>query len=210
MSSLDDLIRFDIPENWELVISQTRTAEKISEAKHYPIPPFDLGISLTSPYVLIVIQTTEKKSTWKYGGEVRQNWDFPKGSSIGTLTGIAQSEPTQLSLDRTQLVELNPSSLHPYQLRYQPPYWFKDVIVFGWVYTGTVQNFVKDTLFEIGNKVGIGTLNLPDNIPNILKGINERLGKLELLLGLSNPQPDNPKGTVPPDDFEDFNNLGIL
>lgn len=210
MSSLDDLIRFDIPENWELVINEIRVADFIGEESHSPIPPFDLGISLTSPYALIVVQTTQGKTTWKYAGEVRQTWNFPKGNPIGTQTSIAQSEPTQLFLNRVQLVELNPNSLQPFRLRYQPPYWFKDVIVFGWKYSGTIENFIKDSLFEIGNKVGIGTLNLPDNIPNILATIIQKLGNLELLLGSPSPEGSNPSGNVPPNDFDNFNNLGFL
>jgi hypothetical protein len=211
VSSLDDLIKFDLPEDWALTISRSETATIIKENTHSPIPAFDLGIQTTAPYVAIVVQTTQGKVTWKYGGELRQAWSFPSGAAIGGALNVAQSKENALFLNKVQLVKLNPNSLQPCRLRYLPPYWFKDVIIFGWEYRGTIENFVKDTLFDIGNKVGIGTLNLPDNIPNTLESIKQKLNYLEFLISNS-PSPDgsNPDNDITPKDFEDYNNLGLL
>jgi hypothetical protein len=210
MSVFDDLIRFDLLENWELTISASRTAVQPTPDTHSPIETFTLVTGLTTPYVAIIVQTTQGKITWHWGGEVRQSWNFPSGASLGSLTSIAQSQPSPLYLNRLQLIGLNPNSLEPYSLRYTPPKWFKDVIVYGWKYTGTVENFVADTLFDIGNQVGIGTLNLPNNIPNTLNAMNQRLIRIEALLGSSQSISSNPLNTVSPNEFEDYNNLGLL
>jgi hypothetical protein len=211
VSSLDDLVRFDLSENWTLTINQSKTATIIKGDVHTPIEAFDLGIQSTAAYVAIVVQTTQGKITWKYAGELRQAWNFPSGGAIGGGLSVAQSKEKALFLNKVQLVELNPNSLYPYRLRYLPPYWFKDVSIFGWEYKGTIENFVKDTLFDIGNKVGIGTLNLPDNIPNTLESIKQKLNQLELAIANSGfPQGNNPSSDIQSNDFENYNNLGFL
>jgi len=168
VSACNDLIEFDSSEDWERVIAITKTATRPTPDSHVPIPAFDLGVRTDASHFAIVVQAIDPKPTWLYGGEIRQNWNFPSGASIGTGFALAESKPTQLRLNRVQAIPLARQSTSTYRLRYTPPTWFTGVIVIGWKYVGTVENFTKDTLFEIGNKVGTGTLDEPDNLSNLL------------------------------------------
>jgi hypothetical protein len=188
VSRLDDFIEFSNPNVWDFAFSQSRTAVKPTPNVYYPIEAFDLGVNLFAAYTLVVVESASARATWKYAGELRQAWNFAKGGEIGEQLSLAQSEPKQLFLKRVQLIGLNPNTIEPYRLIYLPPYWFQDVSVYGWQYTGAIENFVIDTLFDIGNKVGAGTLNEPDNIPNL---INELKQKIDNLPGGSSGESDS-------------------
>ena len=195
MTSCDDFIQFDQSEDWEQVIGTTFTAVPTGEDSYIPIGQVDLGVALVEPYVVIVVQPVNAKITWRYGGEVRQVWDFTKGGEIGSQFAGAQSKPTQMFINKPEVIDLSRNGTGTFRLRYDPPTWFKQVIVIGWVYVGTVENFTKDTLFEIGNKIGIGTLNEENSLANLLAlqqtsilNIVERLEVIEELL--TNPNAD--------------------
>lgn len=198
MSVCNDFIQFDNSVDWNRIITLSRNAEILSPTSHIPIPAFDLGVETNAIYAAIIIQTTQSKSTWRYGGEVRQTWAFPTGAEVATALNLVQSMPTPLFLDKIQLVRLNQQTSQAFRLRYQPPSWFKDAIVIGWEYTGDVDNFVVDTLFDIGNKIGIGTLDEPDSVSNqliniqaTLTSINDRITQLENLIDESDLATDN-------------------
>lgn len=199
MSITDDFIEFDSSSDWERVIGLTFTAQPVGQDSYIPIGQKDLGIAITEPYLVIVVQPVNGKPTWRYGGEVRQTWEFPSGGATGTNFSRAQSKPVQLFVNKPQLVGFNRNTTDTYRVYYDPPTWFKQVIVIGWKYTGNIRNFVIDTLFDIGNQVGAGTFTTPTSITSllaqqqrILEDIEARLEEIE--------NNNNPSNSVPLND----------
>lgn len=163
-------IDFDRSSEWERVVQTSRTASTtgITRPKPIPMTAFNLGATFTNPLVAIAVQTTQGKPHWKYGGKLRQSWNFSSGSNVGTAFSTIKSLDIKLGLNSVQIIELPSHSEQSYELVYYPPSWFKDVIIFGWKYLGQTRNFLRDSVFEIGNKIGTGTLNEPDSLTNLL------------------------------------------
>ena len=92
-------------------------------------------------------------------------YDFARGGN-NPLLGKIEPNRTRLALNRLQLVETNRVSTDPFRLRYTPPAWFKDCAIRVYKYVGRKDNFVEDTLFDIGNALGID----PNNEELVLNG----------------------------------------
>lgn len=168
MNTCNDFIYFDRSEDWERAIGATFRARRLPDDAHEPIGQVDLRVALDEPYIVIVVQPIGGKDTWRYGGEVRQAWAFSKGGQIGSAFSTAQSKPTQLFVNKPQAIATPKNSSGKFRLLYDPPTWFKDVVVIGWVYRGKVENFTKDTLFDIGNTLGIDASLDENNLKELL------------------------------------------
>lgn len=151
-----DRIDFDRSEEWELVANEVRTANFIGENSHEPIPAFNLGLSLYTDYVAVIATTTSGKPTWQFAGDINQVYNFPKGTPDNIL-GQIQPARARLFINKMQLIDTGRVSLDNFDLRYQPPYWFKDCAIRVYKYVGEVKNFVEDTLFQIGNALGVSS-----------------------------------------------------
>lgn len=169
-----DLIYFNASEDWELIVNTSRTAVIINENSHTPINAFDLGVSLNVDYIAVIATTSSKKTTWFFAGDITQSYAFAKGAGSSTL-GKVRPPRTRLAIDRLQVVETNRISLDPFRLEYTPPAWFKDCAILVYKYVGQTENFVEDTLFDIGNALGIDP-NREDD------GLNLRMSLLEQLI----------------------------
>ncbi len=154
MPAGQDLIFFDTPEDWELIVSENFQSRLVTENAHVPIPPQDLGVSLSSPYIAVIAGTAEAKPSWYFAGDIRQVYDFARGAGNPVL-GSIQNEPTRLAINKLQIVDTGRISPDSYGLRYHPPYWFKSATIRVYRYIGDALNFVEDTLFDIGNALGI-------------------------------------------------------
>ena len=184
MSACDDFLFFDLPEDWEQIISTVKVSEVIGDKSNKPIDAFDLGVNLNNSYLAVLIQTTQGKPTWRFGGELRQVWNFPKGQETNANLGKIQSNRQVLSINKLQIIKLEKPTSNTFDLRYYPPPWFRDVIVIAWKYIGEVENFVKDTLFDIGNQLGVGTTEPPSNsvltqIQTQIEALNNTLTDLQ-------------------------------
>lgn len=194
----NDIIELDNSQLWEKVVTLSRQANVSPVNPNYftPMSAIDLEVSLNNPYFAIAIQSSDALPHWRYGGRLYQSWNFSKGGAIGSAFSKAQSIETKLGLNIVQIIRLEILDIDNFRLRYFPPRWFKDVIVFGWKYIGDVDNFTADTLFEIGNKLGSGTTFNPDSIGEQVETlltstatISDRLIELEDLIvnsGISN------------------------
>ena len=163
MSACDDFLFFDAPEDWEQIASIVRQSTVVGDQSNAPIPAFDLGVNIDNQYLAVLIQTTQGKPTWRYGGDLRQVWGSPKGQQTSSNLSEILSDRETLGVNRLQIIKLKKPTSNLFNVRYYPPPWFKDVIVIAWKYTGEVDNFVKDTLFDIGNALGTGTIE-PEGI----------------------------------------------
>lgn len=149
-----DLIFFDNPEDWVSVANVSQTAQIINENSHTPIPPIDLGVSLNEEYIAVIAGTTSGKPSWQFAGDIRQVYNFAKEAG-NPILGKVQSAPTKLFINKLQVVETTRISPDNFRLRYTPPFWFKNCTVRVYKYVGDALNFVEDTLFDIGNALGI-------------------------------------------------------
>ncbi len=154
MPAGNDLIFFDNSEDWRVAANISKTAANINENSHTPIPPTDLGVSLFSDYIAVIAGTTSGKPSWQFAGDIRQIYNFAPGGN-NPVTGLIQSPPTRLFINKLQIVETTRISPDRFGLKYTPPFWFKDCTVRVYEYTGDALNFVEDTLFDIGNALGI-------------------------------------------------------
>ena len=154
MSAGTDLIFFDSSEDWQSVVNTSRDAVRLPGDRFVPIPAFDLGVTLETNYIAVIAGSTEVKSSWFFAGDIAQVYDFAPGGGNPVL-GKIQPQRTRLAINRLQLVETNRVSTDPFRLNYKPPYWFKDCTIKVYAYTGDKLNFVEDSLFNIGNALGI-------------------------------------------------------
>ena len=176
-----DLIFFDNSNDWQVVADVTRKAVRVGEKSYIPIPAFDLGLSLNTDYVAVVATTGSGKPTWQFAGDINQVYNFAPGGT-DSITGKIQPVCTKLFLNKLTLVETNRVSTDAFDLRYQPPYWFRDCTIRVYKYIGDKINFVEDTLFEIGNALGTNpntqgtTLNIQFDLIKVL--INSKFEQL--------------------------------
>jgi uncharacterized membrane protein YgcG len=155
-----DLIFFDNPKDWELIVNTSRNATVISPSRYAPIGAFDLGVSLNSDYVAVVAGTATEKTTWFFAGSIAQVYDFAPGGGNPVL-GKIKPRAMRLTLNRLQLMETTRISVENFRLQYTPPPWFENCTIRVYKYVGDALNFVEDTLFNIGNALGIDP-NSPD------------------------------------------------
>ena len=186
MPAGQDLIFFDTPEDWQVIVNISRTAVTAGENSHIPISGFDLGVSLNDEYIAVVAGTTQGKPNWFFAGDITQVYSFSRGGS-NPILGKIQPPRTRLAINRLQLVETNRISTDNFRLKYTPPSWFKDCTIRVYKYTGDKLNFVEDTLFQIGNALGIDPSSpdgkialafaaLRDDIDQQFADLNSRLG----------------------------------
>ena len=149
-----DLIFFDTSKDWQVVVNTTRQAQRLPGDRFIPIPSFDLGVTLNTDYVAVIATTTEGKPSWFFAGDIVQTYRFAPGAG-NSLLGSIKPERTRLAINRLQLVETNRVSTDPFGLQYTPPYWFRDCGIRVYQYTGDKLNFVEDSLFNIGNALGV-------------------------------------------------------
>ena len=184
-----DLIFFDDSTDWVRVANRTRNAQIVGENAHVPISAFDLGLSLQSDYVAVVAGTTSGKPTWQFAGDINQVYNFPVAPG-NPIIGKIQPVRTRLFINKLTLIETNRVSTDNFDLRYQPPYWFKDCTILVYQYVGDTRNFVEDSLFDIGNAVGVdpnredsrileGLLALKLDLEARFDELNERLDNME-------------------------------
>ncbi|MEL6438696.1 MAG: hypothetical protein AAFQ80_05495 [Cyanobacteria bacterium J06621_8] len=153
-----DLIFFDTPEDWQLIVNTSRTARIVNENSHEPIAGFDLGVSLNEEYIAVVAGTSQGKPNWWLAGDIAQVYSFARGGNNPVL-GQAQPTRTRLVINTLQIVETTRISTDSFRLRYTPPSWFKQCTIRVYKYVGDKLNFVEDTLFDIGNALGIDPNN---------------------------------------------------
>lgn len=162
MTSYDDFIKFYESDDWERVVGVTLRAEQLSDLTYVPIGQTDLGVSLMSPYLVIVVQPINARPTWRYGGEIRKVWNFPKGGETGTPLSKAQSKPTQLFVNKPQVVDLTRNGVGAYRLLYDPP--------------------TKDTQQPSNSKVAQNSNEAPNNDPQRVSAKSQNHLYLEALL----------------------------
>jgi hypothetical protein len=158
MSAGQDLIFFDNPNDWEMIVSDSFQAEIIGEKSHSPIRAKDLGVSLAEPYIAVVAGTSDAKDSWYFAGDIRQVYNFSPGTGNPVL-GAIQTKPVRLAINKLQIIDTGRISTDNFRLKYHPPYWFKSATIRVYKYVGDALNFVEDTLFDIGNALGIDPNN---------------------------------------------------
>ena len=132
--------------NWDLVADES--VEAIStgpnELDFQPIPAFELPLLLDNLIVAVQLRSLTARPTWKYGGLIVQRLSLPLPGGLGTATP-SEGKRYPLRLNRTLILPF-PRLTTSFELVYEPPYWFRDVRLKIWEYTGPDSNEVMQAL----------------------------------------------------------------
>ena len=175
MTTFDSLVFLDKAEDWHKVVNTSKTAQSQGEKSHISIPDFNLGIAMQYKFIVVLITVNYRKSTWTYGGEIRQAFN-------SVMTGKVQYISNHLRLNVPQLINLKNIVPGNFELIYFPPKWFKDVTIQVWEYLGEVINFGADALFNIETAVTGGNVSdgndVFSQIINRLNALEEKIDQL--------------------------------
>ena len=174
MTIFDSLVFLDKAEDWHKIVNTSKFAQLQGEHSHVPIPSFDLGIALQYQFIVVLITADYRRSTWSYGGEIRQAFN-------SAITGDVQYIRNRLRIDIPQLIELKTIVPGNFGLVYFPPKWFKDVTIQVWEYIGEVLNFGAEALFNVEAAVTNSNSNNVD-LTEIIKRLDFLEDKINLLL----------------------------
>lgn len=132
--------------NWLQVYDQSHEVTNRTSISYTPMPPIEIPF-LFDRRILSVKTTSEAaKPYWKYAGLLTQRFRIGSGGT-NTLLPIADFSRRKLHLNRTELI-IFPQYTENYELLLDPPYWFEDLRLTIWEYTGPEANST-DELVEL-------------------------------------------------------------
>jgi len=129
------LISFKNSEDWELVVNIRHVAEIGNRGSYSPLSALNLEIGSEIDYVAIIVTSQSSKANWDFAGNILQIYSFPFESDSVTVEKV-ESDLVNLSLNRLKVISTNSISTEDFQLRYEPPTWFKDFVIRVFKYTG--------------------------------------------------------------------------
>jgi hypothetical protein len=132
--------------NWVLAYSTQKAAAQDATGAYFPISTISVPILLDSFFLAIRTDSQEKKATWKYGGSAA--YYLPTGIGIGGVTESRFGEVRYLSLGEFTLCSV-PKLANEFELRIFPPYYFRDISVSVWMYTGAGEPTIEGKLDKI-------------------------------------------------------------
>jgi hypothetical protein len=118
--------------DWSLVYDQRFQAVYLSRNpdQYIPISPLSLnGFALNFRYLKVVSENQNAKSTWDFGGMLTFLVNEPNASVEVLNSPLKCNRPVILSA---------PPILDSYQIRVKVPYWFDEVSLQIWGWTGDI------------------------------------------------------------------------
>ena len=129
--------------NWEPFWSTQVNALQAGANSYYPIPEIICPVLVTSHIIAVNIVQTKGKSYWKFGGFLNQK--LFSGTTLSTTPDLNAFTKRKLFLNRVMLFNF-PKLTPNYSLSFEVPYWFEDVSIAVWAYTGINTDSVEDEL----------------------------------------------------------------
>ncbi|MCC5640538.1 hypothetical protein LC593_32860 [Nostoc sp. CHAB 5844] len=147
---------------WSQVFHESRQALVATPSGgYYPIPAFEIPFLFERHILAVRCMSTTAKATWRFGGNLSQKIQLGTGGSASPLP-IADGAVIPLRVNRTRLILLQHLT-STYQLVHETPYWFKDVTLTIWEYTGIESN----TTEQLIETLKIDVLRVEDKIDNL-------------------------------------------
>lgn len=144
---------------WNLIWSANLQAELVANKPRYlPIPPVEVPFLLDSNIIAVLATSSTAPPSWKFAAFLNQK--IATGITVGGFTDT-QAHQEKIWLNRISLVIL-PKLTTTYSLNFNIPYWFYDMSLRLWVYSGEenislpANDFleeIKDSLQEIDRKL---------------------------------------------------------
>ena len=155
--------------DWQLIINRSREL-LVGESQ---LPRLDFEVSLNTNFIAVEVSTSTAKPSWVAGGYLAQIYEFEQFN----LT------PPQyfISINQVNLIKLEQIVGSRFNLVYNPPKYFKDVVIKIWQYQGIETNLL---LADIANALR----NVSIRADVDLSEVNRKLNELIDLYNLSNNQ----------------------
>lgn len=129
--------------HWESVYDHSVTATMVSNSSYLPIPEITIPFLTTARFMAFSVSSNNLESYYKYGGLIKQK--FRAGMIVGGGQDITFNSAFKLYLNQISLVELSQYGSES-SLIYVPPYYFQNVRLMAWQYTGPITETVDNSL----------------------------------------------------------------
>jgi hypothetical protein len=136
--------------NWNLIYEQSATAVKLTDTSYTPIPEIPIPFLLNARFMAFSVTSAGLPSYYRYAGQIRQK--FRAGMMSGGGQDIELNNAYRLYLKQINLVELKQYGAET-ALIYYPPYYFEQVSLSVWEYTGSIIETVDNSLNAIQSDV---------------------------------------------------------
>lgn len=128
-------------ENWELILSDRRIANRLptpdpAKYKYLYDPIAPIYTTPSSRVLLIGTQSNSAKSYWFLGARVSQYLYVSPSMNSNLISGVQTSDIKRVGLNRLTLVKFEDYGVYPYTLQIEIPYWLEDIYVEVWEYQG--------------------------------------------------------------------------
>lgn len=133
---------------WNLMWSANVQAELVAnKARYRPIPPVEVPFLLDSHIIAVLLTSSTAPPSWKFAAFLNQK--IATGIIVGGLNET-QAHQEKIFLNRISLVIL-PKLTSTYSLNFNIPYWFYDMSLKLWFYSGeeSISSPATDSLEEI-------------------------------------------------------------
>ena len=124
--------------NWDLLL---RTQREITPIENRPgdyIRISDISITCTSPVLMIGVRSENAKSYWVVGGWASMNLLVIPSTTTEFVAAVHDAASSvRCRLGQLNLIRFPELNLYPYLLIFSVPYWFLDVYLEIWQYSGS-------------------------------------------------------------------------
>lgn len=135
-------------QNWESLGSYSAQGAPVpnNPNAYQPIPEFSIPLTIDSRIIAVVAESTSAKPTWHFAGFLFQKVHL--GIIVGGGFDSDATSARKIYLNRISLLTFR--NLTPtYGISFKPPFWFQDVKLTIWKYTGV------DTTVELNQLANI-------------------------------------------------------
>jgi hypothetical protein len=131
--------------NWDLVWSTTVEAVKITNppGRYYPIPKVICPTLLDTHIIAVLATSVSASPHWRFAGYLNQK--IQTGITGGGVTDTEVVSARRMFLKRISLI-IFPKLTNTYSLSFDIPYWFEDISLFLWSYSGTATDSTENMI----------------------------------------------------------------
>ena len=135
-------------DNWNLSWNNTFEVERIGGegSRYYPFPPIEMPVKLNSHIFAVLATSTKAGRNWKFAGFLNQR--IQTGIVVGGIQDAEIIQARRLFLNRIS-VYLEPALTSTFSLTFNIPYWFQDISLFVWEYTGNRSDTTEELITEV-------------------------------------------------------------
>lgn len=142
------LYEFSNSSNWQQVWTGQRVAKPAPSPKlknFFPIPDFSVPVLLDNPVLAVYVTSDDDPGNWRRGGYLKQkvSTGLADGSAVDSY--LTQVFLQLRKINIVQLQKINGS----FAVELAVPFWFKQVEVTVWEYTGTIADTVGEQLGDL-------------------------------------------------------------